>query len=173
MISDDVPANSGNDASPYGIEETHLRDGHPRIALAVLAVIGLGGIALAIYSFFFLGVGSLAQPQAGMFLAVSAIIILISLPAAYLAKDTFEVFNFLRVSRTIMMIVGLCSFVVLMDFAGFIIAGFVSLIIITRYSAQESWRNVLIISILTPIVLWGLFGYLFQVTMPPLPTWLG
>lgn len=153
--------------SPH--EPLEFEAGSPVLYRIVIGLLTLTALFLAVYAWN-LGIGSFKRPAPGLWIFVVSIAILVSIPGAILVKEKFEVFNLAVVSRSIIMAAGLGAFVLLYPWFGFLIAGAVSLIVITRYSALETWRNTLIIAIGTPAVLYVLFGVLFQVSFVPLPT---
>lgn len=150
-------------------EPLHLESGSPILYRIVIGVLTIVALFLAVYSWN-LGIGSFRKPAPGLWIFVVSLMILVSIPGAILVKEKFEVFNIADVSRSVIMAAGLGAFVLLYPWFGFLIAGAVSLVIITRYSALETWRNTWIIALGTPAVLYVLFGVLFQVSFVPLPT---
>lgn len=149
----------------------HLRSGNPLLYRLILVGLCALGVFLVIYAWN-LGVGTLQDPASGLWILIVAGAILVSIPGAWLVKEEFEVFNRERVSRSIIMVGGLILFVLLFPLLGFVGAGAVSLFLITRYSAEETVRTSLIIAIVTPIVLYLLFGVAFSISLDILPAWL-
>lgn len=165
-----------NGGAPEGIEARTqtitLEIGYPAIYNIVLAVIGVVALGIAVYSVLHHGLGTLSRPRPGMWPFIASVLILLCIPATYRRKEAFEVFNGPRVLHVMWMVVGLLAFCLLYPLVGFILAGIVALIIIARLSAEESWRNTLLIAVITSVVCWLIFGYLFQVPLSPVPAWL-
>lgn len=148
-----------------------MRSGNPRIFRLVMVTIALAAIFLIIYGLA-TGTGSLSDPDSGMLLLILGIIILFCTPMAWVRKEVFEVFNTQRVGHAVAMVAGLILFVATYWLFGFYIAGALGLIVITRWSAVESWRNTLLVSLITPAVLYLIFATAFNVAMSLLPGWL-
>lgn len=164
-----VENNNEEPSSPF--PPLKLEGGNPAPYRIIIAVLLLGAIGIAIYAWN-LGTGTLRQPGPGLWIFIVAVLIVLAIPAAYLVKEKFEVFELQDVKRAVIMVGGLAAFVALYPLAGFYVAGLVGLIIITRWSAEESWRSTLIISTVTPAVVYLLFGVMFQVALSILPSWM-
>lgn len=104
-----------------------------------------------------------------MWILALAIVLTLSLPVAWLVHEEFEVAEWPRVGNAMLMAGALLLFVALYPFLDFLLAGFISLVVITRWCAKESWQNTVILSAATPIVLFLLFGVAFSVPLQPLP----
>lgn len=155
--------------SPF--EPLELEGGNPVPYRIILAVLLVGSISLMIYAWN-LGTGSLRQPGPGMWIFIVVGLIFLSLPLAYVVKEKFEVFDREGVRRSMVMVAGLVAFIAVYPLAGFYAAGSVALIIITRWSAEESWRNTFIIALATPAVVYLIFGVAFQVPLSIVPEWM-
>lgn len=162
-------SSAGEVDSPF--PPTQLRSGNPLLYRLILGAFFVLSVFLIIYALN-MGIGTLQQPASGLWIFIVAGAILISLPGAWLVNEQFEVFNRERVSRAVIMVGSLFLFVVLFPLLGFIAGGAVSLYLITRYSAEESVRVSLILAVVTPVVLYLLFGVAFSVPLNPLPGWL-
>lgn len=167
IMTDNVTGTS--DTSDFPHESLEFEAGSPVLYRIVLGLLTVVALFLAVYSWN-LGIGSFSRPAPGLWIFVVSVMILVSIPGSIVVKEKFEVFKITDVSRSVIMAAGLGAFVLLYPWFGFLIAGGVSLVIITRYSALETWRNTWIIAIGTPAVLYVLFGVLFQVSFVPLPT---
>lgn len=163
--------NGANDVVDTPFPPNPLETRNPLIYRVILAALLALAVFLMIYSWN-LGVGSLKNPASGLWVFIVAGLIILSLPVAFMVKEKFEVFDRDRVKRSMIMVAGLILFVVLYPLLGFVLAGAVSLFIISRWSAEESIRSSLIISIATPVVLYLLFGVMFRVSLNLIPGWL-
>lgn len=143
----------------------------PLLYRIILGTLGALGLFLIIYSWD-LGVGSLQRPASGLWVFLVACLIMLSIPGALLVKETFEPFNRERLGRVLTMAGGLVLFAVMYPLLGFFLSGAVSLFIITRWSAEESIRNSLLIAVLTPTALYLMFGVAFHVPLALIPGWL-
>lgn len=154
--------------SPDAVE---LRGGFPLIYRCVMALILIVLLIVGV-SAYKAGLGTFAHPGSGLWIAVATVIALAAWPTAFLIKQEYEVFNWKRIHRVGFMLLGLIAFATLLPWAGFFIASCTALIIITRYSAAETWKNTLLIALLTTILVYGIFGYFFQVGFLLLPSFL-
>ncbi|GGH66300.1 tripartite tricarboxylate transporter TctB family protein [Rothia aerolata] len=149
----------------------NLRGGYPRIYIFMMSMTLIVFIALAVYAFN-LAVGSFSKPGPGLWILTASVLALLAWPFALKAKEEYERFNRERVDKMLFMLAGLVAFVVLYPFTGFLVAGFISMLIITRFSARESWKVSLILSVLTPVVVYLVFVVAFQVGLSGLPEWM-
>lgn len=154
-----------------GIDTSGMREGHTPMFLIIM--LGLAAVAVFLIAYSFrLGTGTLAAPGSGLLLLAAGIIIAICLPFTWLLKEKFEIFNPHRVSHSGAMMLGLAAFVVLYWAGGFFVAAVVATLIISRWSSEESWRNVIILSIAVPAACYLIFVLGFQVSLNPAPGWL-
>lgn len=170
-VTDDVSGNAVPVADESPFPPAQLESGNPLLYRLILGALLALGVFLATYAWN-LGIGPLQRPASGLWVFIVALGIIIAVPGAFLVKEQFEVFNRDRVIRAVLMAGGLFLFVALYPLLGFVLAGAVSLFTISRWSAEESVRNSLIIAVLTPTVLYLLFGVLFHVSLALLPGWL-
>ncbi|AGF73753.1 tripartite tricarboxylate transporter TctB family protein [Corynebacterium halotolerans] len=135
-------------------------------AIAVVAVI----VMVQMLS---LGLGTISQPEAGLWPMIIAAVILTAVPFAVLDKTTSEPYRMSSVGRPALMAVALLAFVPLYPLLGFLPATFLMMFVIIRWVCHESMRACLIVSTATPLIAYLLFGVIFQVAINPLPAWLG
>lgn len=160
-----------DDAAETPFPPNRLETRNPLLYRIILGALLLLAVFLIFYSWK-LGIGSLQRPASGLWVFIVAGLIVIALPGALLVSESFEVFDRDRVVRALVMVGSLFLFVALYPFLGFVLAGAVSVFIISRWSAEESIRNSLVIAILTPVVLYLLFGVAFSVSLDLIPSWL-
>lgn len=154
--------------SPDAVE---LRGGFPLVYRCVMALIFIVLLVVGV-SAYRSGLGTFARPGSGLWIAVATCIALAAWPVAFFIKQEYEVFNWNRIHRVGFMLLGLIAFATLLPWAGFFIASCTALIIITRFSAAETWKNTIVLAFLTTALIYGIFGYFFQVGFPLLPSFL-
>lgn len=155
--------------SPFPPNRLETRN--PFLYWLILGTLAVLAMFLLVYAWN-LGIGSFQRPASGLWVFIVAALILIAIPGALLVKESFEVFDRERVIRALVMVGGLFLFVALYPLAGFLVAGAICIFIISRWSAEESIRNSLLIAVLTPTVLYLLFGLAFRVSLDLIPGWL-
>lgn len=139
------------------------------ITCSVIAVVAV----IVMVQMLGLGLGTLAQPEAGLWPMIIAAVILMAVPFAVLDKTISEPYRMASLGRPTLMAVALLAFLPLYPLLGFILATFLMMFVILRYVCQESVKASLIVGTATPVVAYLLFGVIFQVSINPFPVWLG
>lgn len=134
----------------------------------------IGGILILVCITIFaqawsLGLGTLVQPGDGLWPFIVSVVILAAIPFAVRDTSIAEPFRVTMMWRAALMAVALILFVVLYYPIGFIGATFVTVLITVRCVCSEGWLSTMLISIITPIAAYLIFGVLFQVAINPLP----
>jgi hypothetical protein len=128
--------------------------------------IGVGGAALA-YGY---GLGSLHEPGPGLWpFVVSVVIATLSLVLLVVGRGLDDSEKFTRSSG--LAAVGAVTFVafgLLMPLTGFEIPALALCVIWLRFLGSESWRNTVVISVLTTAVFYFLFLYGLRIPLPHL-----
>lgn len=134
-------------------------------ALAGIAV-GVGGAALS-YGY---GLGSMREPGPGMWpFIVSVVIATLSVLLLVVGRGLTDSEAFTRSS--VLPVVGIVTFVafgVLMPLTGFEIPALALCVIWLRFLGGESWRNTVVISVLTTAAFYLLFLYGLRIPLPHL-----
>jgi putative tricarboxylic transport membrane protein len=134
-------------------------------ALAGIAI-GVGGAALA-YGY---GLGSLREPGPGLWpFIVSAVITALSVVLLVAGRGLTDAEAFTRSSA--LPVVGVVTFVafgLLMPLTGFEIPALALCVIWLRFLGHESWRNTVVISVLTTAAFYFLFLYGLRIPLPHL-----
>ncbi len=134
-------------------------------ALVGIAV-GVGGAALS-YGY---GLGSMREPGPGMWpFIVSVVIATLSVLLLVAGRGLTDAEAFTRSS--VLPVVGIVTFVafgVLMPLTGFEIPALALCVIWLRFLGGESWRNTVVISVLTTAAFYLLFLYGLRIPLPHL-----
>ncbi len=134
-------------------------------ALAGIAI-GVGGAVLA-YGY---GLGSLREPGPGLWpFVVSVLIAGLSLILLVVGRGLTDSEAFTRSSA--LPVIGVVTFVafgLLMPVTGFEIPALVLCVIWLRFLGGESWRNTIVISVLTTAAFYFLFLYGLRIPLPHL-----
>jgi hypothetical protein len=129
-------------------------------------VIGVGAAILA-YGY---GLGTLRQPGPGLWpFAVSVVIVVLSVLLLVVGRGLDDSEKFTRSSA--LAAVGAITFVafgLLMPLTGFEIPAVLLCIVWLRFLGGESWRNTVVISVLTTVVFYFLFLYGLRIPLPHL-----
>ena len=120
-----------------------------------------------------LGLGTISEPEAGLWPIIIASIVLVAVPFAIFDKTISEPYHATSMVRSALMAVALLVFLPLYPLLGFVLAAFLMMFVIIRWVCHESLLSSLMVSITTPLIAYLLFGVLFQVAINPLPSWLG
>jgi putative tricarboxylic transport membrane protein len=128
--------------------------------------IGIGGAVLA-YGY---GLGSLREPGPGMWpFIVSVVITTLSVLLLVVGRGLSDSEKFTRSSA--MAVIGVVTFVafgVLMPLTGFEIPALALCVIWLRFLGGESWRNTIVVSVLTVVAFYFLFLYGLRIPLPHL-----
>lgn len=143
---------------PHREDEGGLRD---RYSWVILAVPGL----LGIWDGLDLGLGTPARPGGGLWTAGLGLLLLLFAAVTAVQGHRFEAPERPGLIRMAVMLAGLATFPIMYAFAGFIVAGFVMLLIISRFSARESWRTSLILAIAAPVLVYAGFALALGVNL--------
>ncbi|MCT7658962.1 tripartite tricarboxylate transporter TctB family protein [Mycobacterium deserti] len=153
----------------HELEEERPPAGGPRyqiVGALIGIVIGVGGAALA-YGY---RLGSLREPGPGMWpFVVSVVIAALSVILLVTGRRLDDAEAFTRSSA--LPVVGVVTFIafgLLMPLTGFEIPAVVLCVIWLRFLGGESWRNTLIISVVTTAVFYFLFLYGLRIPLPHL-----
>jgi len=134
-------------------------------ALVGIAV-GIGGAALA-YGY---GLGSLREPGPGLWpFVVSVLIAALSAILLVVGRNLTDSEAFTRSS--VLPAIGIITFVafgLLMPLTGFEIPALVLCVVWLRFLGGESWRNTVVISVLTTAAFYFLFLYGLRIPLPHL-----
>jgi putative tricarboxylic transport membrane protein len=134
-------------------------------ALVGLAI-GVGGAVLA-YGY---GLGSLHEPGPGLWpFVVSVVIATLSVILLVVGRGLTDSEAFTRSS--VLVLIGAVTFVafgLLMPLTGFEIPALALCVIWLRFLGGESWRNTVVISVLTTAVFYFLFLYGLRIPLPHL-----
>ena len=136
------------------------------VAAAVGLAIGVGAAVLA-YGY---GLGSLHHPGPGLWpFVVSVVIVVLSALLFVVGRGLDDSEKFTRSS--VLAAVGAITFVafgLLMPLVGFELPAFALCVIWLRFLGGESWRNTVVISVLTTAVFYLLFLYGLRIPLPHL-----
>jgi putative tricarboxylic transport membrane protein len=128
--------------------------------------IGVGGAALA-YGY---GLGSLHEPGPGLWpFIVSVVIATLSMLLLVVGRGLTDSEKFTRSSA--LAAIGVVTFVafgLLMPVTGFEIPALALCVVWLRFLGGESWRNTIVISVLTTAVFYFLFLYGLRIPLPHL-----
>jgi putative tricarboxylic transport membrane protein len=153
----------------HEIEEDRPQEGGP-IYQTVGAAAGIAiGVTGAVLSYGY-GLGSFSQPGGGLWpFIVSVVIAALSAVLLVTGRRLTDSEAFTRSS--VLALVGAITFVafgLLMPVTGFEIPGLVLCVIWLRFLGGESWRNTVVISVVTVAVFYLLFLYGLRIPLPHL-----
>lgn len=153
----------------HELEEERPASGGPAyqtVGALVGLAIGLGGAALA-YEY---GLGSLHKPGPGLWpFVVSVVITALSVILLVVGRGLTDSEAFTRSS--VLPVIGAVTFVafgLLLPLTGFEIPALVLCVIWLRFLGGESWRNTLVISVVTTAIFYLLFLYGLRIPLPHL-----
>jgi putative tricarboxylic transport membrane protein len=153
----------------HEVEEERPPAGGPlyqTVGALVALAIGVGGVVLA-YGY---GLGSLHEPGPGLWpFVLSVVICALSLILLATGRRLIDSEAFTRSSA--LPLVGLITFIafgLLMPLIGFEIPAVVLCAIWLRFLGHESWRNTIVISVLTTAAFYFLFLYALGIPLPHL-----
>ena len=153
----------------HELEEERPPSGGPiyQIAGAVVGIaIGVGGAVLAAGY----GLGSLREPGPGLWpFVVSVLIAAMSAVLLVVGRHLTDAEAFTRSS--VLPIVGVITFIafgVLMPVTGFVIPALALCVIWLKFLGGESWRNTVVISVVTVAAFYFLFLYGLRIPLPHL-----
>jgi putative tricarboxylic transport membrane protein len=171
----DTPAHTRDILAEIESEVAHeLEDDRPpaggpayqTVGALVGIAIGVGGAVLA-YGY---GLGSLREPGPGLWpFVVSVLIAALSLILLVVGRGLADSEAFTRGSA--LPVIGVVTFVafgLLMPVTGFEIPALVLCVTWLRFLGRESWRNTIVISVLTTAAFYLLFLYGLQIPLPHL-----
>jgi putative tricarboxylic transport membrane protein len=153
----------------HELEEERPPEGGP-IYQTVGALVGLAiGVGAAVMAYGY-GLGSLHQPGPGLWpFVVSVLIVALSALLLVVGRGLTDSEKFTRSS--VLAAVGAITFVafgLLMPLIGFEIPAVLLCVIWLRFLGGESWRNTVVISVLTTAVFYVLFLYGLRIPLPHL-----
>lgn len=125
-----------------------------RFSWLLLAVPG----ALGVWDGLDLGLGTPARPGGGLWMVILGVLLLVFAVVVVIQGHLFEVPRRDGLRRLVFVAAGLIAFPVLYPLVGFVIAGFVMLLLISRFAAQESWKSALLVSVLAPVLVYAAFA---------------
>ncbi|MCZ0730547.1 tripartite tricarboxylate transporter TctB family protein [Mycolicibacterium iranicum] len=153
----------------HELEEERPTPGEPvyqTVGALVGLAIGLGGGVLA----FRYGLGSLSEPGPGLWpFAVSVIVAVLSAVLLVTGRGLTDSEAFTRSS--LLAVAGMVTFVVfgvLLPLTGFEIPALALCVIWLRFLGGESWRNTVVISVVTVAAFYFLFLYGLRIPLPHL-----
>lgn len=153
----------------HELEEERPPTGGPAyqtVGALVGIAIGIGGAVLA-YGY---GLGSLREPGPGLWpFIVSVVIAVLSLLLLVVGRGLTDSEAFTRSSA--LPVIGVVTFVafgLLMPLTGFEIPALALCVIWLRFLGGESWRNTIVISVLTTAAFYFLFLYGLRIPLPHL-----
>ncbi len=153
----------------HELEEERPPSGGPVYQLAgalVGVAIGIGGAVLSAGY----GLGSLSEPGPGLWpFVVSVLIAAMSMVLLVVGRGLTDAEAFTRSS--VLPVVGVVTFVafgVLMPVTGFEIPALALCVIWLKFLGGESWRNTVVISVVTVAVFYFLFLYGLRIPLPHL-----
>ena len=153
----------------HELEEERPPTGGPAyqtVGALVGIAIGVGGAVLA-YGY---GLGSLREPGPGLWpFIVSVVIAVLSLLLLVVGRGLTDSEAFTRSSA--LPVIGVVTFVafgLLMPLTGFEIPALALCVIWLRFLGGESWRNTIVISVLTTAAFYFLFLYGLRIPLPHL-----
>ncbi|MFB2572507.1 tripartite tricarboxylate transporter TctB family protein [Micrococcus sp. IITD107] len=154
----------------WGAEQLDDYEGHPQrdepgpvdwYSAVVLAVVGVIFLIPSLQ----LGIGSFDQPGAGLWPFLNCLVVLLLAPVILLSRHRFHPPSRKGLLRVAGVAIPLLIFVPLYDWAGLIGAGAPALLIVTRFVGGMRWVPAVIVSILTPVVVYILFALLLGVNL--------
>jgi hypothetical protein len=153
----------------HELEEDRPPQGGP-IYQTVGALVGIAiGVAGAVLSYGY-GLGSLTEPGAGLWpFIVSVVIAVMSAVLLFVGRGLADSEAFTRSS--VLPLIGVVTFIafgVLMPVTGFEIPALVLCVTWLRFLGGESWRNTIVISVVTTAVFYFLFLYGLRIPLPHL-----
>jgi putative tricarboxylic transport membrane protein len=153
----------------HELEEERPPAGGPAYQ-AVGALVGIAvGVGGAVLSYGY-GLGSMREPGPGMWpFIVSVVIATLSVLLLVVGRGLTDSEAFTRSS--VLPVVGIVTFVafgVLMPLTGFEIPALALCVIWLRFLGGESWRNTVVISVVTVTVFYFLFLYGLRIPLPHL-----
>lgn len=160
-------ANSDATPSDGGLDEY---EGHPvldesgpvdRYSPLLVAAIA----ALAIIGSLQLGLGEISNPGPGLWPMSVAVVALVLTPAIALFGHRFDVPSRAGLRRILWLLAGLCLFLMAYPFIGFVGAGFLMVLPVMRFSAEEKWLTSLITAAATPAVAYLVFALALGVNL--------
>jgi putative tricarboxylic transport membrane protein len=153
----------------HELEEERPPSGGPAyqtVGALVGIAIGVGGAVLA-YGY---GLGSLHEPGSGLWpFIVSVVIATLSVLLLVVGRGLTDSEAFTRSST--LPVIGVVTFVafgLLMPLTGFEIPALALCVIWLRFLGGESWRNTIVISLLTTVAFYVLFLYGLRIPLPHL-----
>jgi putative tricarboxylic transport membrane protein len=171
----DGPAHTRDTLAEIEAEVTHELEedrpqpggpGYQTVGALVGIAIGVGGAVLA-YGY---GLGSLHEPGPGLWpFVVSVLIAALSIVLLVVGRGLTDSEAFTRSS--VLPVVGVATFIafgLLMPLTGFEIPALALCVIWLRFLGGESWRNTIVISVLTTAVFYFLFLYGLRIPLPHL-----
>jgi hypothetical protein len=160
-----LPTHTGTDSDldqyegfPLDDDVSGIRD---RYSWVLLAVPG----ALGVWDGIDLGIGTLDRPGGGLWMVILGSLLLVFSAVIAVQGHRFQPPRRVGLRRIAFVAGGLIAFPVLYTVAGFVIAGAVMLLLISRFAAQESWRSALLVSVLAPLVVYAAFALALGVNL--------
>lgn len=141
-----------------------LRDEEgPRDRFSPLLILAVA--VAAIVEAFRLGVGDFAEPGPGLWPLLVAGTAAVLAPIIFVVGHRFTVPERQGLFRVGVIVLGLWVFVITYQWIGFIAAGFVMLMLVTRMAARERWLSSVLISALAPAAAYLVFATLLGVNL--------
>jgi len=98
---------------------------------------------------------------------LGVLLIVFAILLAWQAKSKNDQTQVVFINRNLMIVFGLvAAFAVAFNFLGFIITSVVLLTVLMRLMGAESWKKAILVSIITTIVIYGVFHTFLNVPLP-------
>ena len=114
-----------------------------------------------------LGIGSFSDPGPGLWPFLNVLAVLLLSPVILLQRHRFTPPSRAGLLRVLGVFVPILLFVPLYDWAGLIGAGAPALLVITKFVGGMRWIPAIILSVLTPVIVYVLFAVLLGVNFRP------
>jgi putative tricarboxylic transport membrane protein len=121
--------------------------------------------ALAIIGSLQLGLGEISDPGPGLWPMSVAVVALVLAPAIALFGHRFDVPSRAGLRRIFWLLAGLCLFLMAYPFIGFVGAGFLMVLPVMRFSAEEKWATAIITAVAAPAVAYIVFALALGVNL--------
>lgn len=129
----------------------------------VLVIVGVVVLLASVQ----LGLGSFSDPGAGLWPFLNVLVVLALSPVILLQRHRFRVPTGQGLLRVAGVVLPLLLFVPLYSWAGLIGAGAPALLVITRFVGGMRWVPAIVLSIVTPALVYVLFSLLLGVNFRP------